>query len=222
MRQLDDLTLQKARAVLRHAEHVAQLREAYLAFIDVQMRVIEAASDVEGLHARNADLTALRIEKQKALAKVVEAVGTTKKEGEAALKAAEAVAEPNTVRSDELHALAQTKTPESLQNEVAAERAKLELTRAVDSGVLNEYRRRGQEIEQLQGSLATHTAGFDDMSGQIADVRGRWEPRLDELIGRINDAFSYNFEQINCAGEVSVHKDEDFDKWAIDIRVKFR
>jgi hypothetical protein len=45
---------------------------------------------------------------------------------------------------------------------------------------------------------------------------------VDQLISQINDAFSYNFEQISCAGEVGVHKDEDFEKWAIEIKVKFR
>ncbi|CAK7218603.1 Structural maintenance of chromosomes protein 5 [Sporothrix curviconia] len=220
--QLDDLVLQKARAVLRHAEHVARLREAYLAYTDVQVRELEAASDVAGLQAQNADLVALQTEKQTALANIQAGLETEKAKGEAALEAAESIAPEGTERSAELHALAQTKTVESLANEVAAETAKLELTRAVDEGVLDEYRRRGAEIEQLRSSLATNTSGFEDMGAKIADLRGRWEPRLDELIGRINDAFSYNFEQINCAGEISVHKDADFDKWAIDIRVKFR
>ncbi|CAK7217309.1 Structural maintenance of chromosomes protein 5 [Sporothrix bragantina] len=220
--QLDDLVLQKARAVLRHADHVARLREAYLAFTDVQVREVEAASDVTGLKAQNTDLTALRTEKQTALANIQAGLATQKAKGEAALAAAEDIARDGTPRSAELHALAQTKTTESLTNEIGAEMAKLELTRAVDEGVLDEYKQRGAEIEQLRASLANNTTGFEDMSATIADLRGRWEPRLDELIGRINDAFSYNFEQINCAGEISVHKDPDFDKWAIDIRVKFR
>ncbi|CAK7239569.1 MAG: Structural maintenance of chromosomes protein 5 [Sporothrix thermara] len=220
--QINDLVLQKARAVLRHSEHVARLREAYLAFVDVQVREIEAASDVAGLKAQNVDLTELRAEKQAALANIQAGLATEKAKGEAALDAAEKIAANDTQRSAELHALAETKTIESLNNEVAAEMAKLELTRAVDEGVLDEYKQRGAEIEQLRANLATSTTGLDDMGARIADLRGRWEPRLDELIGRINDAFSYNFEQINCAGEISVHKDADFDKWAIDIRVKFR
>ncbi|KJR85492.1 SMC5 protein [Sporothrix schenckii 1099-18] len=219
---LDDLVQQKAKAVLRHAEHVARLHEAYLACMDVQVREIEAASDVAGLQAQNAHLTALRAEKQQALADIVANLAVQRDLGEAAIQEAHNIAHEGSERSLALHALAQTKTTESLQNEVAAERAKLELTRAVDEGVLDEYEQRASRIEQLRRALATTTADFEGMAAQVADVRGRWEPRLDDLIGRINDAFSYNFEQINCAGEISVHKDEDFDKWAIDIRVKFR
>lgn len=220
--KLDELILQKAKAVLRHADHVERLRNAYLAFMEVQIREVEAASDFEGLLAQNSHLTTLQAEKQQALADIVANMDVQRALGEAAYDESQNIARDGTERSQVLHQLAQTKTTEMLQNEVAAERAKLELTRAVDEGVLDEFEHRATKIAELQDSLAGITAEFEGMGAQIADVRGRWEPRLDDLIGRINDAFSYNFEQINCAGEISVNKDEDFDKWAIDIRVKFR
>ncbi|OAA62506.1 structural maintenance of chromosome complex subunit [Niveomyces insectorum RCEF 264] len=219
---LDELVLQRARAVVHYAEQVATLRDAYLAVMDAQMRLLEAASDVRGLEERNVHLTGLLAEREAAVAQLAEDMRAEKREGEAALLAAQDVADEGSERSVMLHALAKTKTPEDLENEVAAERAKLELTRVVDASVLEAFRRRGKDIDQLRAALAAHESGYADMSRQVADIRGQWEPRLDELIGRINDAFSYNFEQINCAGEVSVHKDEDFDKWAIEIRVKFR
>ena len=51
----------------------------------------------------------------------------------------------------------------------------------------------------------------------------QWEPQLDELIAKISEAFADNFSKIQCAGEVVVYKDEeDFDQWAIQIKVKFR
>ena len=220
--KLDDIVLQKARAVLRHAEHVAVLRAAYMSYMNVQVRAVEAASDFSCLQAKNAHLAEQLQEKQQHLGRIMEDMQTQKAAGEAALDAAKELMEDGSSRAERLHEMAKDKTLEDLQNEVSAERAKLELTRVVDSGVLDEYRRRARDIEQLQASMSAHTAGFEDTNEQIAEIRGRWEPRLDELIGRINDAFSYNFEQINCAGEVSVHKDDDFDKWAIDIRVKFR
>lgn len=33
---------------------------------------------------------------------------------------------------------------------------------------------------------------------------------------------SYFMIGIGCAGEIRIHEHEDFDKWAIDIMVKFR
>lgn len=34
--------------------------------------------------------------------------------------------------------------------------------------------------------------------------------------------YYYYILGIGCAGEVCISKDEDFDKWGIEIRVKFR
>ena len=82
-----------------------------------------------------------------------------------------------------------------------------------------------QQVEihkKLKKQQKSQERDLQKMEAKITRIRDQWEPRLDELIGKINDAFSYNFAQISCAGEVGVNKDEDFDKWAIEIKVKFR
>lgn len=208
--------------MLRHAEKLSTLRDTCYGVIDAQVRQVEAKSDFEGLKAKNAHMADILVTKQDNLRQLQEGMRVQKIEGEQALEAAQNVAEEGSERSEMLHGLAHNKTLEGLDNEAAAEKAKLDLTRVVDASVLDAFRKRGREMEQLKAAMSTHEQRHGDMSGQIAEVRGKWEPQLDELIGRINDAFSYNFEQINCAGEVSVHKDDDFDKWAIEIRVKFR
>ena len=45
---------------------------------------------------------------------------------------------------------------------------------------------------------------------------------FDALVGEISEAFAENFSKIQCAGEVGIYKDEDFEHWAIQIKVKFR
>ncbi len=222
LEQLDELVLHKARAAARHVEHTAAIGRAYFTLVDVQLRAAEAASDFESLRTKNASLAALLEEKQAAFADIATDMKDLKREALAAEAAARPLEQTDGVRAAALRERALTMTRASLANEVSAEQAKLELTRVVDAGVLDEYRQREREIGALQTQLAAHGAGHADLEAQIAALRGQWEPQLDALIGRINDAFSYNFEQINCAGEVSVHKDEDFDKWAIEIRVKFR
>lgn len=49
-----------------------------------------------------------------------------------------------------------------------------------------------------------------------------WQPALEELVGSIGARFSAAFDRLGCAGEVRIREDEDFDKWAIEIYVKFR
>ena len=41
-------------------------------------------------------------------------------------------------------------------------------------------------------------------------------------MGSIGKKFSAAFDRIGCAGEIRIREDEDYDKWAIDIMVKFR
>ena len=53
----------------------------------------------------------------------------------------------------------------------------------------------------------------------------RWLGPLKELLAGINDRFRKFFSQhtqMNCAGEVSLEENEDFSKYGILIRVKFR
>lgn len=38
----------------------------------------------------------------------------------------------------------------------------------------------------------------------------------------IGQKFSAAFDRIGCAGEIRIREDEDYEKWAIDIMVKFR
>jgi chromosome segregation ATPase len=49
-----------------------------------------------------------------------------------------------------------------------------------------------------------------------------WLPELQRVVGLINASFGSNFSQIGCAGEVSLGQHEDYDKFSVQIRVKFR
>ncbi len=80
----------------------------------------------------------------------------------------------------------------------------------------------GQTVDQLKQKVANLEHQLGEMQHGIDELRQKWEPELDRLVGKISDAFSYSFKQINCAGEVGIHKDEDFDQWSIQIQVKFR
>ncbi len=70
-------------------------------------------------------------------------------------------------------------------------------------------------------------------------VQDNWQPALQKLIDSIGSKFSAAFDRtslwypwsfsillsligIGCAGEIRINENEDFEKWAIDILVKFR
>lgn len=61
---------------------------------------------------------------------------------------------------------------------------------------------------------------------RVADLdfslQDNWQPALQALVNSIGAKFSAAFDNIGCAGEVRISEHEDYDKWAIDILVKFR
>jgi structural maintenance of chromosomes protein 5 len=97
-------------------------------------------------------------------------------------------------------------------------------------GVLEAYERRAQEIADIEKRVEERQKNIDTMTAQITEHRQIWEPRLQLLIQRVSKAFEAAFESIGCAGEVLLSKSathdgpptDDFEKWSILIKVKFR
>lgn len=220
MRQLDDATVDMSKAVIKHFETFGAIRKTRQKLLEAQVWELEAESDVKCLKDKNAEITA-RLEDEKAKVeqakKDVEEFRQTA--GEAQDKVSEFLNDENRVA---LLAAARDRTVAEFEGSITAEQAKLEMIEAGNPQALEEYELYAQKIEQIRHAAENQETRLAQLNARIEEIQSQWEPRLDELVGQINDAFSYNFEQISCAGEVGVHKDADFDKWAIDIKVRFR
>ncbi|KAI0203312.1 P-loop containing nucleoside triphosphate hydrolase protein [Astrocystis sublimbata] len=219
----DQLVLDKARSVLEHKELLCGMRDGHQALLDAQIRLIEASSDVKALENRNAEIKE-RLDKEKAdIEEAKEEVEKYKVEAAVAREQVSNAVAQDPDRLPYLSELARNKSVEDLDNEIGAEESKLEYVHAVDPVVLRQFKKRAQEIENLTQQMEQLNGKFESLSHKIDQLRQQWEPRVDALITKINDAFAYNFEQINCAGQVDLDKDEeDFEQWAIEIKVKFR
>ena len=187
---------------------------------------IEATSDVQNLMQRNSAVKKLLTEKGK---EVEEWSGISKLAKEKAKATAAPIKDLMEERkSDPAYdtfflALPENVPGEEMEEEVSAEKARLELTHEGNGNVIKEYEQRQQRVDLLKQEMEEGKGAFDDLAEQIKSVRDRWEPELDKLVEKISRSFSFNMSQINCAGEVSVFKDDfDFDAWAIQILVKFR
>lgn len=226
--EVDKLTLEKARRVLEHKKQLELLRDANQAIIEAALRALEAKSDVAALKERNSEIMQ-RLEEERQglliLAREAEKAKAEAKEAQNVILELLSTGPDNAIderRRDFLSGIKEGQTLETMDAEIQTEKAKLDLIHAADPGVLQEFEKRARDIERGQRDKAKRERQLGSLNQQIQELKDTWEPAVDAIITRINNAFSYNFEQINCAGEVSVHKDEDFDKWAIDIRVKFR
>ena len=188
--------------------------------------LIEATSDVEVLVERNSAMKQDLAIKQREVDELSKAVEIAVAEVRKLLAACQRLFDPSNedeALKDFMRALPREQTPEELEAEIESEYARLELMHEGNDGVIREFEQRQKKIDGLKSRLEDVRSGLEELDGKIKEAREQWEPKLDELVQRISDSFAYNMQQINCAGEVSVYKDEqDFDKWAIQILVKFR
>lgn len=185
--------------------------------------LIEATSDFEVLRDRNSSVKELLEDQQRQVDALVGESEAIQKTAKAALeKCQQILARVHDELRNFLVALPADQTTEQLESEIESEKARLELMHEGNGGVIKEYEQRKKKIDALAARLQEIKNALSEFDDKIKELRDRWEPELDSLVEKISNSFSLNMEQISCAGEVGIHKDEDFDQWAIQIRVKFR
>ena len=219
----DDAAIARAEVVLEHAESLNKIQEAHNALLETRVWHIEAESDIDGLKRRNASIMA-RLEEEKRLLEDETKVAQAYKDIATTLHAEveQLMASVSDALQREITETCDGKSAEEVQMEMDAEEAKLELIHTANPNVIREFERRAGEIDRLKKKMEGSQEKLASLARSIEELMAKWEPKLDALVSQINDAFAYNFEQISCAGEVRVHKDDDFDNWAMDIMVKFR
>ncbi|KAF7723238.1 Structural maintenance of chromosomes protein 5 [Apophysomyces ossiformis] len=109
-----------------------------------------------------------------------------------------------------------------LEDAINAAQARANALKSSAPGAMEQYKARVLEIKRLTSKIEEDTGKLDKLSKKIEEVKAQWEPRLVRIVSRISDKFSEALQRIGCAGEVGVSRHEDFDKWGIEIRVKFR
>ncbi|OAX43370.1 structural maintenance of chromosomes protein [Rhizopogon vinicolor AM-OR11-026] len=111
---------------------------------------------------------------------------------------------------------------EQLRTDLDVQRANLDMITQTNPGVVEQYERRKHEIEALTNTLEDREKATRRLEREIKNARDRWQPALEKLVASIGKKFSAAFDRIGCAGEIRISPHDDYDKWAIDILVKFR
>ncbi|EXJ88685.1 hypothetical protein A1O1_05616 [Capronia coronata CBS 617.96] len=245
----DDALVNKIGAVLQYVSATREVKEKLASLLEAEFMLIEARSDLETLRAQNEEI--VRAIEQKS-AEEVEAKSIHKREYDRAARVLQAVhqvrAQANKLVEekddrgllDVFTFVVEIQNEENLDAEIDAERAKLELTEGGSASIIRDFEERAKVIEKLRAKLADADARQEDFKHSIREIRDKWEHRLEEVVGRINAAFSDSFARIGCAGQVAVYKASsddpadcteenggvqnglDFANWAIHISVKFR
>lgn len=220
----DEEILRKGQLTIEYANKVEVLRNLHIQLVEAQILQIEATSDLDQLKIRHED------ERQQ--------IDTRKQEVADLQAVAQACLARGRELGDMIESLDVTSDleqaiieeikekewdPDQLETEIQSTAARLDMTAGASNvQILREFEDRAKKIERRQTRLAEIDSRLTELEESIQEIMEQWEPQLDELIGLISDAFADNFAKIQCAGEVVVHKDEDFDQWSIQIKVKFR
>jgi structural maintenance of chromosomes protein 5 len=213
--QVGLLTLQVAVSAFRKHVHEQTCAE---------LRSIEAQSELAGLNEAHKEIVQQLEERRTQVATLKSEHSVARKEARGLWKQL-----TNTPTSVEEKAIREEflsradRSLELLEAEIASTETALKLITGLDDTIIEDFDRRAADIIKHSARLYELETEAHKQAEQIQEIRGKWESELDTLVEKISEAFSHNFQQIRCAGQVSIHKDDkDYGQWAIRILVKFR
>lgn len=203
---------------------VTHMRTFHESLIEAEIRFIEAKSELNALRNENSAM----IQRQQTKETEVQELGSRIKRlsEEYKKKTAATQQDIETLTEEEKQIVLEYRELPSfddLEQEVQAVAARLEMMAEGNPGAIRAYEKREEDMNRTREKLEQYTASLAEIREKITEIREQWEPQLGALISKISNAFAYNFQQIGCAGEVAVFKDEeDFDNWSVQISVRFR
>lgn len=219
----ENLYLAKGQLALDYATAVEGLRAVHVQLYEMEIMQIEANSDLQRLRAQHAEELKLLQERRREVELLTAQSDKLFADGRRLGQQCQELGVTLTNFENNVHQEISVWKPDQLQTETESVQARLEMhLGGPNENILREYEKRARQIEEKRASLSTLNASLEELEGKIDTIRQQWEPQLDALIAEISAAFAENFSRIQCAGEVAVYKDEDFEQWAVQIKVKFR
>ncbi|KAK5150099.1 Structural maintenance of chromosomes protein 5 [Recurvomyces mirabilis] len=216
----DRLTVEKGQLAIDYGNAVVALRDLIVQHVEAQILAVEAKNDLEKLKEHTQEEKELLELRREVDTSVLLRRRRWRTEASSATYARVSANRWRRVMClHETHDEVKEWEPERLELEIESMHAKLEMNDgAGGQQILKAYEDRAHAIEKLSRRKEAVDAGLEALETDLTDIREQWEPKLDRLIAQISEAFAENIAKIQCAGEVSVHKDEDFEQWAIPIK----
>lgn len=122
-----------------------------------------------------------------------------------------------------------TESVDQLEMQLNSAQAALEIPWGVGANVVEAFRARKAKVAELKAAIDAARLEQAQAETAIQRVERLWLPALEALISKINERFSAAFQRmcnadtgLGCAGEIRLAHDEDYEKWGIDILVRFR
>jgi len=110
---------------------------------------------------------------------------------------------------------------DELDTEIRTERARADTIMGISPDLIEEYRRRQQQIEELEKRVSNNTQVVEDKRANLETARADFSQWLRGKVSHMSERFTSLYQQIGCAGELKLY-DEEIDKIRLEIHVSYR
>lgn len=222
----------RKRAVVTLAGIALQLRDSLKTLLEARATLDKAT--LQGLQLASARTHAERVyterksavrDAEHALERVLESFAAAKQEALQCKRHADAqlcAAAPDVLERLRDRIEGDGASSDELEMQLASARAALDIPTSVGAGVIETYRDRLKRIDSLRAAIDAGAVRVAEAQQHIARIESRWLPELEMVVGHVNTRFGAAFERMRCAGEVRLAREGTYDRWGIDIYVKFR
>lgn len=220
----EEAALKVANLAVASANVGTHLRQTQEDLLVAEIRLIEATSDLETLIQDNAQRLQTIEDKKREIAELEKNKSKFGKQYNVLARRVNAMTEELSEEETEIfQRYSACETMDPLNEEVDRVSTQLGMLGEGNLNTVRQYQDRIQQIQKVEEKLAALATELETTKARIKEIRDQWEPELDELVAQVSEGFAHNFSQIGCAGQVGVYKDEnDFERWSIQIQVRFR
>ncbi|KAI5476483.1 hypothetical protein MNV49_007730 [Pseudohyphozyma bogoriensis] len=213
----------RLRLVLEYKDLVMKSSKLQLDLTTLQLRHLQAETDLRAMSssadAKDQELNEKKTEYERLIA---ETSALHKKAKEVIKHAEDMVQEADEDIREEVGKRDKSTPLAELLQAQGDVSARLLSMNEISPEILRQYEKREADIAELEKKVEKGQADLDKSTALIAKVKAKWLPKLDRLVKRISAKFSEAFELLGLTGELNIAKDEDYDKWGIQIMVSFR
>lgn len=225
----NEKNLQKAieETIMEKAFHVMKMCDDIEKAAEVKSKLIIPAFQQSKLRKKQTQVHREMIREEENVKKSTELMEINKKKFEEALARAK---ELKTIASRE------AELTDELKNEITSHKMSLDDVNAqiarietaikadvfTNPRVIKEYEERSHKIETETTALKEAENALSKTKRKIDETRDKWLPPLKEVVKKIDESFSQFMRDIQCEGHVKLAEEESFEKYAIEIYVRFR
>lgn len=91
-----------------------------------------------------------------------------------------------------------------------------------DPSVIEAYEKRKKDIERIEVELGALVRELDEYNNDLGSLQDKWLRPLERCIAKIDATFQRLCRNIGIVGQVALNPNEDYDKYEVQLKVKFR